>query len=617
VATKENKNVQIPLRQLNRKLMTTAVGILGVVIAACALAYFHQQVKAQYHLSDIRVGSPISVSFTRPSKSDVKYQLSPELDGSWRISRNFFGITGISFVPSRKLVPGSVYSLKIANVTPVLASHPSIENKIIRVTVERPAAVAAVEPGPGAANVPVAAVVKVRLEEPSGGLRELRLQADAPLVSAEPESRDDKLFEWKFSSPLNEGQTYHISVLDLKQKGTQHQTLVTSSFTTVPEPHITSATNRDHFYPGDSLSLTFDQDMKPTDSDFSFGFSGQGHWQDARNYVFVPTGLKPGQIYRYSVAKGAESVNGGLVEAQHDYQISTPGVVFVAGASPNGGNVAINSTISITFDQPVDHNSAQAAFSLTPGVPGNFTWSGNSMIYQAGGLTYQSTYVVSLSKGIKSVYGLDSTVGWSNQFTTTYEIVKLNVPYFKQVYALSCEEAALRMALAYRGINVSENDIIVRENYNPRPRDTATNSWDDPYQMYVGNVNGVMGVSGWGVYSPPVAAAARGLGRNATAVTGITINQIAQAIHDGNPVVLWGINGPTAKVDSWNTGSGVVQAPKNEHARTVYGVAGSASNPVGFYLHDPVYGDVYWSVAQMQWNMSFGGTQPSQAVIVY
>jgi uncharacterized protein YvpB len=265
----------------------------------------------------------------------------------------------------------------------------------------------------------------------------------------------------------------------------------------------------------------------------------------------------------------------------------------------------------------VDHASAQAAFSISPGINGNFSWNGNTMSFAPAGLQYQTTYSVGVGAGVKSVYGLPSNRGFSGSFSTLLQTIRLNVPYYHQQYTLSCEESSLRMALGYRGIGVSDLDVLSRVGYNPRPRDMATNSWDNPYQMFVGDVNGVEGSTGWGVYSPRIAAAAQSFGRNADTITGISVNQIAAAIHGGNPVVLWGYSGSSPRMDAWNTSSGVVQAPKNEHARLVVGVVGSPSAPAGFYINDPIYGSFYWSTGQLIANMSFNGLLPSQGVIVY
>jgi uncharacterized protein YvpB len=207
-------------------------------------------------------------------------------------------------------------------------------------------------------------------------------------------------------------------------------------------------------------------------------------------------------------------------------------------------------------------------------------------------------------------------VAFSNGFTTMPPVRKLAVPFYRQAHSLSCESASLRMALASYGVMTNDDAILARVGYAPQPRDTATNTWQDPYQMFVGSVDGRIGVDGWGVYSGPIAAAARSFGRGAEAVTGVSAQQIAAAIHSGNPVVLWGISGTAARADSWNTAtSGVVSAPKNAHVRTVYGVEGTAENPLGFYIYDPLGSSagLYWSTGQLLANSAAIG---GHAVIV-
>lgn len=607
--------------RLNRKTCLRAgiaiAGVVATVLITSGVVYLRQPPKVVYQLSNLKVNAPIEISFTRPVQDHVNYNISPSLQGTWKKSRNLLGVTSLAFYPSRTLTPGSTYKLVVGHIVPVAETGPAIITKIIPITVEKPAAVARVSPAAGATNVPVATAIKVTLAAPNHGLRQLRLQSDAPLKSAAPVSTDDTTFTWSLSQALPQGQTYHWALTDTKQRDKTKQVILTSTFTTVPEPQVVAATNRSHFYPGETVTVGFDQDMKPTDNDFKFNFGGSGHWQDARTYVFTPTGLAAGQSYSYSVLKGASSTHGGVVVADHGYAISPPGAVYVTGWSPGGGNVGVGSAISATFDQPVDHPSAQAAFATSPVTSGSFSWSGNTMTFHPAALGYQTGYTVGVAPGVKGTYGLPSAHGYSTSFSTTYQVIKLNVPYFHQAYAMSCEEAALRMALAFRGISVNDFDILQRVGYNPRPRDMGSNSWDNPYQMFVGDVNGQQGVTGWGVYGPPIAAAAQSFGRNATYINGISASQVADAIHNNNPVVLWGFNGSSIKPDSWNTTSGVVSAPRNEHTRTVYGVAGSAANPIGFYIHDPFNGDFYWTTAQMQFNMSFGGTQASQGVVVY
>jgi hypothetical protein len=64
--------------------------------------------------------------------------------------------------------------------------------------------------------------------------------------------------------------------------------------------------------------------------------------------------------------------------------------------------------------------------------------------------------------------------------------------------------------------------------------------WGDPYTSFVGNVYGSEpNFSGYGVYYPPVAAAARQYGANAVAGTGWTVASIEAQVQQGNAVIAW------------------------------------------------------------------------------
>ena len=344
----------------------------------------------------------------------------------------------------------------------------------------------------------------------------------------------------------------------------------------MPEPTIT-ATQHDHFYPGNAITIVFSQPMKPTDGDFIFNFSGSGAWSAPDTYTFTPTGLAISQSYTYSVLEGAASALGGVVAADHSYTITTPGAAYLAGSSPSGSKVGLTTPVNLTFDQPVDQASAQAAFSISPNVGGSFSWSGNTMSFHpAGCYTYQTTYSVTLAAGIKAIYGLPSGRPYTIVFTTVLQTLILPIPIYHQDYALSCEEDALSMALAYRGISASDYQVLMQENYAPQPLDTSTNSWGDPNVMFVGDVNGVEGVTGWGSNPAAIAAASIALGRSATVADGITAAGISTAIHNGSPVVLWGYYGSRATLQSWNSPDGVITVARNAHVRTVVGVVSSA-----------------------------------------
>jgi uncharacterized protein YvpB len=127
------------------------------------------------------------------------------------------------------------------------------------------------------------------------------------------------------------------------------------------------------------------------------------------------------------------------------------------------------------------------------------------------------------------------------------EVFKLKVPYFSQQYANSCEASSLRMALAYYHIEILDDmDIVQRFGYNPRKKDTVLNEWDNPQEMFVGNIDIVGSTEGYGVYGKPVEKAAVSYGREAVYITKITAQLLAKELKAGHPIILWGYTSITA-----------------------------------------------------------------------
>lgn len=203
---------------------------------------------------------------------------------------------------------------------------------------------------------------------------------------------------------------------------------------------------------------------------------------------------------------------------------------------------------------------------------------------------------------------------------------RLRVPFFRQEHALSCEVAALRMVLAYRGIDVTESDLLAAVGVDPTPRrrsdprTTGTRefpadwTWGDPDEAFVGDVNGVMGKTGYGVHAGPIGRLA-GRYRRAETITSGTAATLTTAIAEGNPVIVWGFSPGRGRLLSWRTlGGKEVHAVDGEHTRVVIGYTGTREEPTGFFAIDPIYGEQYWPVERFLQNWGpFGRT----GVIVY
>jgi len=191
--------------------------------------------------------------------------------------------------------------------------------------------------------------------------------------------------------------------------------------------------------------------------------------------------------------------------------------------------------------------------------------------------------------------------------------VKLSVPYHQQEHALSCEVASLLMALDYRGVNISENELLKKLPVSdPGPRH-ANNIWGDPNQGFVGNIDGRMPNGGYGVYEQPIYDLAVKY-RPAKILTNAAFADLITELGNGNPVVVWGVAG-SGKDISWTTPSGtVIHAKLDEHARTLIGYTGVSNDPQLLILLDPIYGEIRMSVKDFLANW---GRLDKRAVVIY
>jgi uncharacterized protein YvpB len=119
----------------------------------------------------------------------------------------------------------------------------------------------------------------------------------------------------------------------------------------------------------------------------------------------------------------------------------------------------------------------------------------------------------------------------------------LSVPWYHQAFELSCEEASLRMALAYEGISTTDAAVlqIIGNDLRPAYFDSTGLHWGDPFATFVGNVNGSeIALTGYGTYYPTIAHAASVLGGHVLrAAQNIAPADVYQAVLNGHPVVTW------------------------------------------------------------------------------
>jgi len=187
----------------------------------------------------------------------------------------------------------------------------------------------------------------------------------------------------------------------------------------------------------------------------------------------------------------------------------------------------------------------------------------------------------------------------------------LTIVWHHQEHRLSCEAAALRMALSFLGIRAGELTLIGYMSYDERPAvlDRKGNlvRWGDPNAAYVGNPDGhIERYTGYGVYFAPVARAARSSSAGVLAAgTGVMPADIYDAILRGDPVVAWISNTYSREpLSSYVAYDGKrIFYTLTEHAVTIAGV-----RPDAVFIDDPWFGPGWHSKAQFESAFAtFGG----------
>ena len=187
----------------------------------------------------------------------------------------------------------------------------------------------------------------------------------------------------------------------------------------------------------------------------------------------------------------------------------------------------------------------------------------------------------------------------------------LDVPFHRQEHSLSCEIASLRSLLLYRGLDIPESDLIALLAFDPTPRRLGI--WGDPHKGFVGDIDGKMFKTGYGVYWEPIAQVANNF-RSSEYFTGWGTARLAEELEKGNPVIVWNYVGK-GDLGVWKTPEGkVIVGVNGEHSRVAMGYTGAKEDPAGFYLMDPIYGKIYEPIDEFRKKWALFGYS---GIIVY
>lgn len=599
------------------KIIAAVLLVAGVATFVGLQTYLPISVKAP--TARLSMKNPVSIKLNQTlSKVETeKIKLTPNVEGAWEYKRgNLLNGDILTFTPKKYFKEDTAYTATFPAASRMLGGTVQLPDFTFT-TEKAPDISKQVGMGSWQQGYVMAAdsAFTAALESPNNETRVLELRAE-PAIKFKLTVKDDKTYTWQPESMLPQGADFTIELYDSKNK----ESLIKLAVKTAAEPGLTSPQHRAGVDENDTITLTFSEPIKEDTAKISFDTPGSGAWQNDTTYAFKPQKLAPGKTYGYTIAKDMRSKAGGLLMADIAGSYTTFGPIAVVATAPGGSNLAQHEqTISFTFSRPVNQASAVQRLSISAGKLAGTYWKGNTLYATVKDIGFQRSFSATVAAGVVNAnFGLPSNRAYSLGFTTEARSARLNVPMYRQQHRGTCTAASLRMILSYRGIQADEMTIVHNMSYNPRNKDTSTDppTWDDPMVMFVGNVDGsIKDGTGAGPDAPPVAKAARALGRGASSVTGIGAGWIAEQIYAGNPVVMFGSFARTGTT-TWKTPSGGTAVMNlTGHATVVTGVVGEPYAPLGFWVNDPLGGTSYWSTGAVEANIARDPYR--QAVVVY
>ncbi len=574
----------------------------------------------------------IEFVFDRPvSRAMLSVAMTPEIAGKWVYENGVIPnhmMRKLTFYPTETLPADAEFTVTLKNIQNITRVTTPFDAEFKFKTQESPK-LSKIEPANNQKEVRPDTKIDVYLTAPNGTLSQINfeLSPGVPFEVKEDMTRTHLTVIPK--QPLGQGTRYKLTVTkaDLRRNLKTNEVIKTGPESQIYAGYFTTkeAAGIDSFTPTGNkvtsrqpVTIRFSKTMIEADVMKNFSISpavpGSSLLIDGMIYVFTPKKYNFETTYTARLAKGTRAEDGSFLSDDLVHVFTTLGNVAIERTSPRDGALGSGPRmpIRITFDQDVVPDSAEKSFSLSPTVPGKFGWEGKTMIFTPSKpLASNTKYTTRLTAGIKSTDGLDSNQDFSFSFTTEAETTILAVPLLLQQHSLSCEAASLRMALAFRKVYVSEDELLNQIGVDPTPHNG--NIWGDPYKAFVGNVNGKQMTTGYGVYWDPIARVARNY-RSASEFSGWTLAQVMGEVKKGNPVIIWTYSKSGAPT-SWFTPAGEkIFAVAGEHTVVVVGYVGSAEDPSQVIVNDSLAGKAYWTRATFDKKFA---TFSGSGVVVY
>jgi len=184
------------------------------------------------------------------------------------------------------------------------------------------------------------------------------------------------------------------------------------------------------------IVITFSEPMDKASVEGAFSLTGGTNNAgtlsvNGSTATFTPsalTPLAPNTTYTATIAATAKDVAGNSLGSDHPWTFTTgtgPDVTppTVQSYAPTGSSVDINSTIAMTFSEPMNTDSVKTAFTLKQGVtdvPGTISFTGNTAVFTPSAfLDYSKTYTATITTAAQDLANNGMAAPFTWDFTTS------------------------------------------------------------------------------------------------------------------------------------------------------------------------------------------------------
>ncbi|HEC65966.1 MAG TPA: hypothetical protein ENI23_11795, partial [bacterium] len=360
---------------------------------------------------------PIEITFDVPINPDrLTPNISPDIKGEWvyQESFSFLPLTRkIKFYPEQSIFPDTPVLVYVAGI----ANHLDTTNpweSLIEFDSPTLPEVILTAPKNNAENIGVEPEIDIILSSDDGEFMDWNIQFE-PEVKFQLERQFGNKLVIRPIEKLSQDTKYSVKVTQVPVSYSVRtgevierkagNIISDSSFTTIPAPSVEAFEPKGTgVLAATDIRVTFDNEVIKEEVEANFSITpevdGVIVWEDDKTFIFIPSSPLPKETsFTVKFAQGFHNQLGGIVEQDLVFDFETIGEIKAAiSPAPGSSRIKRTSNITITFDQEVDHATAQAKVSIAPSVAGVFSWSGNTLTFNpTEDLSWGQSYTISVS----------------------------------------------------------------------------------------------------------------------------------------------------------------------------------------------------------------------------